>query len=346
MAGVLVSDSEYRHEIQADIEPFEGLLLGFFFISVGMSANLGLAMQHPAEIAGLVLALVGIKFAVAFAVSFVRRRMLGSALRFALALPEGSEFSFVLFGAAVASGALDKSVSDMATLVVALSMMVAPILFAGGEKFLQPRLARAKEKPFDKIDDGVTPVIICGFGRMGQIVGRVLSAQKIRFTALDKSQEQVDVVRRFGAKVFFGDPSREEVMRAAGADSAKVLVLALDDMDASIKTAQMVRRKFPHLAIVARARNRHHVHLLMALGVDQIIRETFLSSLRLTEMALGELGVPGDQARRAIALFRAHDEQILDATYAIAHDETKLIQTTQEATQELRELFESDRNFK
>jgi CPA2 family monovalent cation:H+ antiporter-2/glutathione-regulated potassium-efflux system protein KefB len=346
MAGVLVSDSEYRHEIQADIEPFEGLLLGFFFISVGMSANLGLAMQHPLEIAGLVLALVGIKFLVAFAVSYIRRRLLGSALRFALALPEGSEFSFVLFAAAVASGALDKSVSDMATLVVALSMMVAPVLFAGGEKFVQPRLARAREKPFDKIDDGVTPVIICGFGRMGQIVGRVLSAQKIRFTALDKSQEQVDVVRRFGAKVFYGDPSREEVMRAAGADSAKVLVLALDDMDASMQTAQMVRRKFPHLAIVARARNRHHVHLLMALGINHIIRETFLSSLRLTEMALEQLDVPEDQGRRAIALFKAHDEQILDSTYAIAHDETKLIQTTQEASLELRDLFESDRNFK
>jgi CPA2 family monovalent cation:H+ antiporter-2/glutathione-regulated potassium-efflux system protein KefB len=346
MAGVLVSDSEYRHEIQADIEPFEGLLLGFFFISVGMSANLGLALHHPLEIVLMVAGLVLIKAAVAFAVSYIRRRQFASALRFALALPEGSEFSFVLFAAAVASGALDQQVADTATLVVALSMMVAPILFAGSEIFVQPRLAKAKARPFDKIDDGVTPVIICGFGRMGQIVGRVLSAQKIRFTALDKSQEQVDVVRRFGAKVFYGDPSREEVMRAAGAESAKVLVLALDDMDASIKTAQMVRRRFPHLAIVARARNRHHVHLLMALGVEHIIRETFLSSLRLTEMAMEQLAIPKDQAARAIALFQAHDEQILDATYAIAHDETKLIQTAQEATQELRDLFESDRNFK
>jgi CPA2 family monovalent cation:H+ antiporter-2/glutathione-regulated potassium-efflux system protein KefB len=346
MAGVLVSDSEYRHEIQADIEPFEGLLLGFFFISVGMSANLGLAVDHPWLILGLVLALVSVKIAVGFAVSYFRRRLLGPALRFALALPEGSEFSFVLFAAAVASGALAKTIADMATLVVALSMILTPVLFTLGEIFVQPRIGQRAARPFDKIDDGVTPVIICGFGRMGQIVGRVLSAQKIRFTALDKSQEQVDVVRRFGAKVFYGDPSREEVMRAAGAESAKVLVLALDDMDASIKTAQMVRRKFPHLAIVARARNRHHVHLLMAMGIEHIIRETFLSSLRLTEMALDQLDIPEDQAARAIALFKAHDEQMLEATYAIAHDETKLIQTSQEATQELRELFESDRNFK
>lgn len=346
MAGVLVSDSEYRHEIQADIEPFEGLLLGFFFISVGMSANLGLVLHHPLQILGLVLALVATKILIAFAVSYIRRRMVGAALRFAFALPEGSEFSFVLFAAAVASGALDKSVADTATLVVALSMILTPLLFAGGETFLQPRLGKAARKPFDNIDDGVTPVIICGFGRMGQIVGRVLSAQKIRYTALDKNQEQVDVVRRFGSKVFYGDPSREEVMRAAGADDAKVLVLALDDMDESLKAAQMVKRKFPHLAIVARARNRRHVHLLMAAGVHHIIRETFLSSLRLTEMTMDQLKIPPAQAARAVELFQLHDERILAETYAIANDESRLIQTTQEAAQELQDLFESDRDVK
>jgi len=342
MAGVLVSDSEYRHEIQADIAPFEGLLLGFFFISVGMSANLALLILQPVLVLGLVFALVAIKALIGFTVSYTRRRMAGAALRFALALPEGSEFSFVLFAAAVAAGALAKTVADMATLVVALSMILTPLLFTASEILIQPRFARPAKRPFDKIDDGVTPVIICGFGRVGQIVGRVLTAQKIRFTALDKNQEQVDVVRRFGAKVFYGDPSREEVMRAAGADDAQVLVVALDDMDSSVKTVQMVKRKFPHLAIVARARNRHHVHLLMALGVEDIIRETFLSSLKLTEMTLDALGVPEDQASRVVALFKAHDEQVLHHTYAYAHDETRLIQTTHEAAEELRELFQSD----
>jgi CPA2 family monovalent cation:H+ antiporter-2/glutathione-regulated potassium-efflux system protein KefB len=349
MAGVLVSDSEYRHEIQADIEPFEGLLLGFFFISVGMSADLALLLHQPLLIVGLVAALVILKAAVAFTASYMRRRLLGPALRFALALPEGSEFSFVLFAAAVASGALDKRIADTATLVVALSMMVTPILFTSGEMFLQPRFARARARPFDKIDrldDSTSRVIICGFGRVGQIVGRVLSAQKIPFTALDKSQEQVDVVRRFGSKVFYGDPSREEVMRAAGAESAIVLVIALDDMDASVKTAQMVRRKFPNLAVVARARNRNHVHLLMSLGIEHIIRETYYSSLRLTELTMAELGIAKDQADRAIALFEAHDERILHQTHAIAHDETRLIQTTQEAARELMDLFESDQDFK
>jgi len=346
MAGVLVSGSEYRHEIQADIEPFEGLLLGFFFISVGMSADLGLLWRQPMEIAGLVAGLVGLKAGVAFGVSYFRRRLVGPALRFALALPEGSEFSFVLFGAAVASGVLDKHVADMATLVVALSMMVTPVLFSAGESLVQPLLARPAARAFDAIDDGVTPVIICGFGRVGQIVGRILAAQKIPFTALDKSQEQVDVVRKFGSKVFYGDPTREEVMRAAGAGDAKVLVIALDDMDASLNTARMVRRKFPELEIVARARNRRHVHLLMELGIEHIIRETYFSSLRLAELTMEGLGIDKAQADRAIALFEAHDERILQQTRAIAHDEGKLIQTTHEAAQELLDLFESDRDFK
>jgi CPA2 family monovalent cation:H+ antiporter-2/glutathione-regulated potassium-efflux system protein KefB len=346
MAGVLVSDSEYRHELQADIEPFEGLLLGFFFISVGMSANLALALRHPGEILLLVLALLTLKIAIGFAVSYVRRRLIGPALRFALALPEGSEFSFVLFGTAVAAGALDKSLADTATLVVALSMIATPVLFTLSERFLQPRIAQRRPRPFDVIDDGVTPVIICGFGRVGQIVGRVLAAQRIKFTALDQSPEQVDAVRRFGVKVFYGDPSREEVMRAAGADTAKVLVIALDDMDASLKTAQMVRRRFPHLAVVARARNRHHAHLLMAAGVEQNIRETFYSSLKLTSLTLAALDVPDDQAARAVALFAAHDERTLRETFPIAHDETKLIQTTQEAAAELLALFETDRDVK
>jgi CPA2 family monovalent cation:H+ antiporter-2/glutathione-regulated potassium-efflux system protein KefB len=342
MAGVMVSDSEYRHEILADIQPFEGLLLGFFFISVGMSADLSLVMQHPAMIIALVAALLAIKSAIAFAVSYARRRLLGPALRFALSLPEGSEFSFVLFATAAARGALDKTLADTATLVVALSMMAAPILFTGSERFVMPRLSKPKQRPFDKIETQPATVIICGFGRFGQIVGRVLAMQRIAFVALDKSQEQVDVVRRFGSKVFFGDPTREAVMRAAGADEAKILVIALDDMEASLAVARMVTRKFPHLRVLARARNRRHVHLLMAAGVEYNVRETYFSSLRLTELLLEELDVPRETAERAINLFREHDERILHETYAIAHDETRMIQTTQEATQELIDLFESD----
>jgi monovalent cation:proton antiporter-2 (CPA2) family protein len=342
LAGVLVSDSEYRHEIQADIEPFEGLLLGFFFMSVGMSADLALLLHRPEEIVLLVLGLLVIKAGIAFAVSFFRRRLVGPALRFALALPEGSEFSFVLFGAAVAAGALNHRLAEEATLVVALSMMAAPVLFAAAERFVMPRLERRVAPAFDKIESQSAPVIICGFGRMGQIIGRMLTMQRISFVALDKSQEQVDVVRRFGVKVFYGDPTREEVMRAAGAEAAAVLVIALDDTPAGLAVAQMVRRKFPHLQVVARARNRRHVHLLMAAGVDTIVRETFFSALRMTELLLAKMDVPVDQARRAIELFRDHDEALLAETYAIANDDSKLIQTSNEAQKELRDLFEAD----
>jgi CPA2 family monovalent cation:H+ antiporter-2/glutathione-regulated potassium-efflux system protein KefB len=344
MAGVMVSDSEYRHELQADIEPFEGLLLGFFFISVGMSADLSLALHHPVQIILLVLALVALKSIIAFLVSYIRRQLLGPALRFALSLPEGSEFSFVLFAAALAHGALDKSLASTATLVVALSMMLTPILFTASERFVMPRISQRNPRPYDTIETQSAPVIICGFGRFGQITGRVLSMQRIPFVALDKSQEQVDVVRRFGSKVFYGDPAREEVMRAAGAETARILVIALDDMEGSVAVAQMVSRKFPHLKVFARARNRRHVHLLMAAGVQNIVRETFFSSLRLTELVLEKLDIPEDQAKRAIELFRTHDERILNETYAIAHDEKQMIQTTHEAAQELRDLFESDQS--
>ena len=345
MAGVMVSDSEYRHELKANIEPFEGLLLGFFFISVGMSADLALLLRQPLEIAALVLGLTALKALIAFTVSYLRRGLAWAALRFALALPEGSEFSFVLFGAASAAGALAAGRAAEATLVVALSMMVAPVLFAASERFLAPRLERAKIRPFDRLE-GVeaNPVIICGFGRFGQIVGRVLAMQKIGFTALDKNQEQVDVVRRFGSQVFYGDPAREEVMRAAGAERAKVLVIALDNMQEALQVAEMVRRRFPHLRVVARARNRRHVHLLMAAGVELLVRETFFSALRLTELVMEQIGVPTAQAQRVIELFRAHDERILTESYAVAHDERAIIQTVQDAGKELRDLFEADQS--
>ena len=318
MAGVLVSDSEYRHELQADIEPFEGLLLGFFFISVGMSANLPLVVHRPATVVIGLVVLVVVKVALAFALGFIKRRNVRSALRFSLALPEGSEFSFVLFGAAVASGVLAQELADLATVVIALSMMAAPVLFAASEAWIVPRLEVRKEPVYDQIDDASAPVIICGFGRFGQIIGRVLNMQRIAFTALDKDPAQVEVVRRFGNKVYFGNPAREEVLRAAGAETARVLVVALDEMDETLLVAEIAKRHFPHLAIYARARNRRHAHRLMDLDIAGIIRETLYSSLRLTEMVLEKLGVEPDLAHRAIELFEQHDERSLQETHAIA----------------------------
>ncbi len=343
MAGVMLSDSEYRHEIEADIQPFQGLLLGFFFISIGMSANLQLAITRPGTVAVCVAVLVAVKIAVAFVVGLVKRGTRRSALRFSLALPEGSEFSFVLFAAAVSSHVLARDDADLAILVVALSMMLAPILFAGSERLVIPRLQqKRKEAVYDRIDTPAAPVIICGFGRVGQIVGRVLHMQQIAFTALDKDSGQVEAVRRSGGKVYFGNPVRDDVMRAAGADAARVLVVALDDMDESLKVVDMARRQFPHLSILARARNRRHAHLLMDRGLTRIVRETFFSSLRLSELVLDALGIAPAAAHRAVEMFREHDERQLIETQVIAHDEQQLIQSRQQAAQELLELFEAD----
>ena len=343
MAGVILSDSEYRHEIHADIEPFQGLLLGFFFISVGMSANLGLAAHHPGEVVAAVAVLLIAKTAVAFAVGYIKRRSARNALRFSLALPEGSEFGFVLFATAVASGVLGQADADLATVVTAVSLLAGPILFTLSERLLIPRLEPPTEPVrTSPIEAPPTPILICGFGRMGQIVGRILRMQKIPFTALDKSPGQVEVVRRFGGKIYLGNPAREEVMRAAGAASARVLVVAMDDADEALKVVETARRHFPNLTIVARARDRRHAHLLMDRGVRDTVRETYFSSLRLTELVMSHLDIPPETTQRAIEIFNAHDERTLEETQAIAHDESKLIQSAQEAAEELLDLFAAD----
>ena len=342
-AGVVLSESEYRHELEADIQPFEGLLLGFFFISVGMSANIALALREPVSIALGVVMLLSAKIAISYAVGRIRGQNNRAALRFALAIPQGSEFAFVLFGAALAAGALSKQEVDQATLVVAMSMFVSPILFTLSEEWLMPHLAAAK-RPFDPIDDAKpAPVIICGFGRMGQIVGRVLNMRGIAFNALDPDAENVDTVRRFGYKAYFGDPSRLELLRAVGAGEAKVLVATLSDVAENMKLVETVRRNFPDLKIYARARNRRHAHRLMDFDVEVIVRETFFSSLRLTELVLGGIGVRPEDARRTVQTFREHDERALVEQHQIYGDEKKLIQTAAESAAELRTLFEADK---
>ena len=344
MAGVLLSESEYRHELQADIAPFEGLLLGFVFISVGMAAELPLALAHPGLLIAATGALLAAKVAITFILGKTARQDNANALRFALALPQASEFSFVLFAAAVAAGALAADRAALATLVSAASMIATPILFAGSEKWLIPRFLKPAPAVFDAIASDGNPVIVCGFGRVGQIVGRVLRMHGIPFTALERDPGQVDVVRRFGTKVYFGDPTRADMLRSAGAEQAKLLVVVQDNMEEVLRTVEMAKRAFPHLKILSRARNRRHAYLLMDRGVDGFVRDTFLSSLKLAELSLTALGVEADAAARAVTLFREHDERQLVAMHAIYRDEQHLIQTTQQAADELAGLFEADRS--
>ena len=342
MAGVLLSESEYRHELEADIAPFEGLLLGFFFISVGMSADLALGMTQPMTVLGATVALMLLKTGVAFGIGRAAGRDTVDSVRFALALPQGSEFSFVLLGAAVGAGALVTGQAALATLVIAASMILTPILFAMSERLLIPRLKPSEPPQYDTVEAETAPVIICGFGRVGQIVGRVLHMHSIAFTALERDPGQVEVVRRFGNKVYFGDPTRPAMLRAAGAEQAKLLVVALDDMEATLQTVETARRNFPNLKVIVRARNRRHAHLLMDRGVDGLVRDTFHSSLRMAELSLTALGIEGEAASHAVALFQRHDEDNLAATHAIYRDERQLIQTARQSSEELTGLFEAD----
>ncbi len=341
MAGVLLSSSEYRHELQADIEPFEGLLLGFFFMSVGMQAELGLVWAEPGLILGGVVVLILANLAVALVLGRIAGQDWANAVRFAVSLPQGSEFSFVLFGAAVVVGALTQAIADRATLVIAVSMAATPLLFAASERFVVPRLYQRKAENYDTIEEQA-PIIICGFGRMGQIVGRVLRMQGIPFIALEQDAAQVEVLRRFGTEVYFGNPSRPDLLRSAGAETAKLLIVALEDMEESLQVVDIARRTFPKLRILSRARNRRHAHLLMDRNIAGIVRETFFSSLRLTELTLMELGIPAAEARHAVELFREFDEKALVESHAFYEDERRLIQTAQDQAAELTGLFEAD----
>jgi len=343
LAGVLLADSEFRHELEADIEPFKGLLLGLFFMAVGMGADLGRLVAEPLTIFGLAIGLMAIKFIVLYIIARLRGTPNDTAQRIAIALSEGGEFAFVLLSAATALGVMGIAVAQLMILVVTVSMMLAPGLFALHEVLLQRWLERTAPPAYDTIDGPGNPVIIAGYGRYGQIVSRVLRMCGVQFTALEASYQQVDFVRRFGNKVYFGDASRLELLEAAKTGEAKLFVLAIDDVEASVRTARMVRKHFPNLTILARARNRVHHFRLRDLGVKSIYRETLPSSLEVAHQALLRIGFGVTAAERAVTLFKQHDEDQLAAQYAVHHDEALLIQTARDAAQQLQELFENDK---
>jgi len=342
LAGVLLADSEFRHELEADIEPFKGLLLGLFFIAVGMNANLALVWNRPLTVLGLAASLMIVKFSVMYAISRIAGTPNETAQRLALALSQGGEFAFVLFAAAGAFGLFDPEAAQLLVIIVTLSMLLSPPAFELHERVLLRWLARHSAPEFDSIVEPGNPVIIAGYGRVGQIISRVLRMCGVPFTALEASYQQVDFVRRFGNKVYYGDASRLELLEAAKAGQAKLFVLTIDDVEASVKTAAIVRRHFPHVPILARARNRVHVFRLRDLGVKLIWRETFPASLDMARRALLSLGFGIAASERAVTLFRQHDEERMEAQYAVQHDEAQLIQNSREAAAQLQDLFEAD----
>ncbi|MFZ6185886.1 monovalent cation:proton antiporter-2 (CPA2) family protein [Nannocystis pusilla] len=340
LAGVLLADSEYRHELEADIEPFKGLLLGLFFVAVGMSADLGLIAAKPLQVLGIVLGLVTIKALALLAIGRLAKMPLGSAASLAIALSQGGEFAFVLFGVVKPAGLVTGEVIDLLVVAVTLSMMVTPLLLIARDR-ITARRAASNRREFDAIDEE-NPVIIAGFGRFGQIVGRVLRMTRIPFTALEVDTTQVDFLRRFGNEIYYGDAARVDLLRAAKADKARLIVVAIDDVEASMRTVEAVRRNFPELRIVARARNRPHAFRLMAHGAHVIVRETFLSSLDAARLSLQELGVTPSDAREYVKMFREHDERVLNEQYAIHEDEAALIASAKKFSADLERLFDAD----
>lgn len=342
LAGMLLADSEYRHELEADIGPFKGLLLGLFFIAVGMSVNIGLLLQDPGTILLMVFGLMFLKAAVLFPLA----RVFGicdtkGAMSLAVVLAQGGEFAFVLFAIVARDGALDAALIDQMILAVAVSMLMTPIAFLINEH-LANKMSKIVEPAYDEFDGGHNSVIIAGFGRFGQIVGRLLAVVNQTFTALEIDSSQVDVVRRYGNTVHFGDASKLELLRAAGAQHAKLFVLAIDDIEASMRTAETIRRHFPHLTIIARARNRRHEYHLMDLGIEHIYRETLLSSLAMSERVLNDLGLDQKETRNIIEMFRERDEQLIREQHAVQHDEEMVIQSAKDTARELELLLKND----
>ncbi len=341
LAGALLAESEYRHQIEADIHPFEGLLLGLFFTAVGMSIDLGLLLREWPTILFMVAGLVAIKAAVLYAIGRWQGLDTRGARRLALAVSQGGEFAFVILGLVVGNRLLAEGVADRLTVVVTLSMVTTPLLL------LLDDLWRSKQAAAAPLYDTPPPaedghVVIAGFGRVGQIVARILRGRSIPFTALDISPDQIELVKRFGSTAYYGDASRLDILEAAQTGKARAFVLAIDDMEASLRTAELVRRYFPQVPIFARARNRQHVYRLTDLGVKRTRRETFLSSVELTRDVLSELGMSDAEVRRVINAFVAHDRDHLYEDYRLSSDTEKLQARARQRAEELEEILRSD----
>ncbi|WP_018913611.1 cation:proton antiporter [Thiomonas sp. FB-6] len=340
LAGVLLADSEFRHELEAAIEPFESLLLGLFFIAVGMGIPLALLAAHPLLIGGLGAGIVLLK---AFSLYAVRRATGGEpavARSLAVLLACGGEFAFVLFAAARGS-LLAPETADLLTAAVALSLALAPLAVIAHDRLLLPWARSREAPPFSPIDEPGRPVVIAGFGRVGQVVGRMLNARGVPFTALDASAEQVDFVRRFGNTIYYGDASRLPLLRAAGVEAARLFVLAVDDVEASVKIAELLRRHFPEVAVLARARNRTHMMRLRELGIQQVMRETWGSSVDMGKHAL-QLVEPALDVEAFATVFTQHDLRLLDRQQAVYHDQAALIALSRQAGAELEDILQND----
>jgi glutathione-regulated potassium-efflux system ancillary protein KefC len=344
MAGVLLADSEYRHALETDLEPFKGLLLGLFFIAVGMSVDFAVFLARPWLILGLVAGFLAIKTAVLYGLSQLLGIARGQHLQFALLLSQGGEFAFVVFGAAATARVFSEDVASTLVVVVALSMVITPLVLMAYDRLAARRESRDVKPDADAIEPNEDHVIVAGFGRFGQIVGRFLNANGIKLTVLDHDPDQIEVLRRFGFKVFYGDATRADLLRAAGAARARALVVAIDDIEDSLELVDTVRRDHPGLQIFARARNVTHYYQLRDRGVTMIERETFESALQLGRSVLtAGLGHNAYRVRQSALKFRKLNIANVNAVYPYYKDREQYVSMAKRAREELEEMIARDR---
>jgi glutathione-regulated potassium-efflux system ancillary protein KefC len=342
LAGVLLAGSEYRHALETDIEPFKGLLMGLFFIAVGMSIDFGLIQSQPLLVLGLLLGFQLIKGGVLRAIAGPLAIAPQQRWLFALVLAQGGEFAFVVFGVARSARLLPGNWDALLTLAVALSMALTPLALLAHDRWLVSQSAR-REREDDAIEDTDSPVIIAGFGRFGQIVGRLLFASGIKATVLDHDPDQIELLQRFRFRVYYGDATRSDLLHAAGAGHARVLINAIDDPATSIALVEAVREHFPGLRIVARARNVGHYLELRRRGVSVIERETFEAALMVGRRALEVLGVGRYEAKERADRFRRHNVEVMEAILPHFDDQARRTQIAIDAREQLERQFEQDR---
>lgn len=343
LAGVLLADSEYRQELETDIEPFKGLLLGLFFIAVGMSIDFGVLLASPVL---MLLAVAGF-MAVKAVVLLLLTRAMGVPVQerpvLTLLLAQGGEFAFVVFQAAAGAGVLPPRTSSLLIGAVATSMLLSPLLLVAIDRFVVPHTGPRRARMAELSEPQHAPVIIAGFGRYGQIIGRLLAAQGIASTVLDHDADMIETARAFGYKVFYGDATRLDLLRTAGAASAKVLVVAVDDVQQSLKVVDLARQHFPKLDIVARARDVTHWNELRDRGIARVQREVFESSLRSGRTVLELLGHPPFEARSLAVRFRRANLQLFEDMYPHHRDRAKVIAVTKQARRQLAEQMAQER---
>ena len=343
LAGVVLAESEFRHELEANIEPFKGLLLGLFFISVGASIDFALVAAAPGLILGLVVALIMAKFMVLMMVGRVFKLNLADNLMFAFLLAQGGEFAFLLFSFATQNRVISPDLASMLIVVVVMTMIATPLLMITYERLIRPRFVDCvSPREDDEIDAGPNPVIVAGYGRFGQIVSRLLTADGIHTTLLDHDSGQIEMTGRFGYKVFYGDASRVQLLQSAGAEEARLLVIAIDDREKAVQMAVSAKQFFPHLKVLARAYDRSHAYELMDVGAEVVTRETFGSALVMGEEALKLMGYDDAHAYRVMRTFKKHDEEGLKKLYEVWGDDQAYGLRIRQYVEDLEKVLKDD----